>query len=193
MYKKAIFFTMLLLFALVFSAGAADLTTGIKAYKAGDFKGALVVFQALATKGNAEAQTYLGEMYSRGEEVSLDFDEAAVWYKKAAEGGDARGQYLLSIAYSLGMGVDQNPALADKWLRMAADKGLPEAQNTLGLAYFEGKNVAKDLVQALAWIIKAETGGLADAKQNHVVFEQEMTPEQIAAAYKLAKVTPQTK
>lgn len=193
MYKKTIFFTLLLLFALVLSAGAADLTVGIKAYKAGDFKNALVVFQTLAAKGNAEAQTYLGEMHSRGEEASLDFDEAAAWYKKAAEGGDARGQYLLSIAYSLGMGVDQNPALADKWLRMAADKGLPEAQNTLGLAYFEGKNVAKDPVQALAWIIKAEAGGLADAKQNHVVFEQEMTPEQVAAAYKLAKVTPQTK
>ncbi|MCE1225960.1 MAG: sel1 repeat family protein [Geobacteraceae bacterium] len=193
MCKKTIFFTMLLLFVLVLSAAATDLAAGVKAYKSGDFKTALVVFQGLAAKGNAEAQTYLGEMYSRGEEVSIDFDEATAWYKKGAEGGDTRGQYLLSIAYSLGMGIDQNPALADKWLRMAADKGLPEAQNTLGLAYFEGKSVTKDLVQALAWTIKAETGGLADAKQNHVVFEREMTPEQIAAAYKLAGITPQTK
>jgi hypothetical protein len=50
--------------------------------------------------------------------------------------------------------------------------------------------VTKDLVQALAWIIKAETKGLADAKQNHGVIERDMTPQQIAAAYTLANVTP---
>jgi TPR repeat protein len=88
MHKKTFFLTILLLFALVVSAVAADLTAGVKAYKAGDFKNALVVFQGLAAKGNAEAQTYLGDMHYRGEGVSSDVDEAAVWYKKGAEGGN---------------------------------------------------------------------------------------------------------
>jgi len=48
-----------------------------------------------AEQGHAEAQFNLGEIYSFGEGVQLDFDEAIKWHLKAAEQADAKAQLKL--------------------------------------------------------------------------------------------------
>lgn len=54
------------------------------------------VQQSLATKGDARAQYYLGEMYEQGLGTGQNLDEAFKWYAKAAEQGDALAKRKLA-------------------------------------------------------------------------------------------------
>ena len=73
-----------------------------------------------ANSGDANAQSYLGYAYDRGEGVPQDYAQAALWYRKAAEQGDARAQYNLGVMYANGQGVSQDFAEAYKWFNLAA-------------------------------------------------------------------------
>lgn len=54
------------------------------------------VQQSLASKGDARAQYYLGEMYEQGLGTTQNFDEAFKWYAKAADQGDALAKRKLA-------------------------------------------------------------------------------------------------
>jgi hypothetical protein len=55
----------------------------------------------LGWEGNADAQYYLGLMYSTGDGVTKSRKEAEQWYQKAAEQGDARAQFKLGWMVSV--------------------------------------------------------------------------------------------
>ena len=61
-----------------------------------------------AEQGDAEAQLYLGRMYSRGERVPRDDTEAVRWYRLAADQGIARAQFNLGLMYDTGEGHPQS-------------------------------------------------------------------------------------
>ena len=65
-----------ILFFLLCTPALADLAAGLKAYKGGDYAGALGEFLPLAKQGNAVAQFTLGLMYYNGEGVPQDDKEA---------------------------------------------------------------------------------------------------------------------
>lgn len=96
-------------------AGAQDFTTTKRA----------------AERGDAAAQSMLGNMYYQGQGVAQNYAEAAKWFRKAAEQGDAHGQYILGLMYVAEQGVAQDFAEGEKWLRKAADQGHKEAQEGL--------------------------------------------------------------
>ena len=50
-----------------------------------DYQEALKWYQLAAEKGNAYAQSDLGDMYYNGEGVPQDYEEALKWYRLAAE------------------------------------------------------------------------------------------------------------
>lgn len=179
--------SLLLLFSLA-TPLLAGLKAGVAAYDAGNFDKALPVFRELAAKGDAEAQRYLGDMYDKGQGVVLDSREAAAWYLQAAEQGDPHAQLAISLKYALGNGVEQDQTLADAWMYRAADSGLAEVKNAIGLRYFKGIGLPKDPVQGLSWILRAEEQRLAAAVYYHEEFARQMTPEQIAAAYRMARL-----
>ena len=89
--------------------------------------------RALASLGNADAQTKLGYAYSNGRGVEQDYAEAVKWYRLAAEQGDATAQYNLGFAYYNGRGVEQDYVEAFKWYRLAAEQGNADAQYNLGV------------------------------------------------------------
>ena len=62
----------------------------------------------LAEQNDAQAQVFLGVMYSIGKGVEQDFKEAVKWYQKAADQGFARAQCSLGVAYHQGRGVEQD-------------------------------------------------------------------------------------
>ena len=72
---------------------------------------------ALAEKGDAGAQSYLGNMYYLG--VPKDYQEAAKWFKLAAEQGDASAQFNLGLMYDNVFGVPKDHVLAYKWFNLA--------------------------------------------------------------------------
>jgi TPR repeat protein len=51
-----------------------------------------LLFRALAQRGNAEAQTKLGHIYSLGEAVTQNYREAVKWYLLAAKQGGVEAQ-----------------------------------------------------------------------------------------------------
>ena len=115
--------------------------------------------KARAEKGDAAAQTKLGQMYEYGIGVAWDATAAVKWYRKAAEQGNVEAQFHLGLIYDAGEGVDENHAEAMKWYRKAAEQGYPLAQDFLGAAYENGEGVAINLTEAINWYRKAAEQG----------------------------------
>ena len=78
--------SIFILFLLVWPGLAlADFQAGVDAYERGDYSTALKEWLPLAEAGNGEAQSFLGEMYRKGEGVTQDYQKAANWYRRAAD------------------------------------------------------------------------------------------------------------
>ena len=73
--------------------------------------------QKNAERGNAQAQFNLGDCYSKGIGVPLDFEKAVYWFTKSAEQGCASAQHRLGLCYYNGEGVPKNLEKAGYWLR----------------------------------------------------------------------------
>ncbi|WP_205747328.1 caspase family protein [Desulfopila sp. IMCC35006] len=73
-----------------------------------------------AQGGDAEAQTYVGDIYQQGLGTPPRYDRAAEWYQKAAEQGNTRAQMSLGFLYEKGLGVKKDPAQAHSWYRRAS-------------------------------------------------------------------------
>jgi TPR repeat protein len=92
----------------------------------------LAILQQQAASGNADAQVELGNRYSAGQGVPLDFGRAVEWYRKAADQGNAVAQDYLGFAYENGWGglpVDYKQAV--DWFQKAANQGFPAAKQDL--------------------------------------------------------------
>jgi len=85
-----------------------------------DYATALKVWLEQAKTGDAEAQTYVGEVYEKGLGLSPDYEVAAVWYQRAAQQNFTRAQINLGNLYEKGLGVSKNPVLALNWYRQAS-------------------------------------------------------------------------
>jgi TPR repeat protein len=200
--KIAIGLVAVALFVGSMTAHAADFGAGVKAYESGDYATALRIFRQLADQGDASAQTGLGVMYDKGLGVTQDYAAAVRWYRKAAGQGDAVAQFNLGQMYSKGEGVPQDYTEAVRWYRKAADQGDAVAQFNLGQMYSKGEGVAQtnlgnmyvlgwgvtqDYVQAHMWYNLAAARGMKIAGKVRDLLAEQMTPEQIAKAQKLAR------
>jgi len=104
---------------------------GWEAYQAGQYSGALRLWQPLADAGDAEAELNIGFLYDAGQGVPADPTRAANWYRRSAEHGHAAAQYNLGMMYAAGRGVIRDTARARYWLELAAGQGLQEARTLL--------------------------------------------------------------
>ena len=124
---------------------------------------------------------------------SQNYVEAVKLFRQVAEDDDADAQSLLGDCYRDGKGVTKNYVAAVKWYRKAAEQNHTEAQYNLSVCYAKGEGVEKDEVVAYKWYILAsakykpiDSLKAFEAKRIHTINEQQMTPEQIAEAQKLA-------
>lgn len=118
-----------------------------------------------ATRGDAEAQYYLGLLLLSGKGVEQDLGRAFDWFLAASEGGNMHAQFELSKAYSRGQGTEANPQEALRWLEEAAGAGLPEAQYFLANALDNGGGVPVDKQAALDWFRRAAENGQPQAQR----------------------------
>jgi hypothetical protein len=93
------------------------------AYDRADYRAALEVWRPAAEQGDAEAQTFVAEIYEHGLGGQPDYAAAAQWYRRAAEQGNARAQFDLGALYEQGLGVGVDKLEALNWYRRAS--GLP--------------------------------------------------------------------
>jgi TPR repeat protein len=103
----------------------------LAAYKTGDFKAAMQMYEVLADEGDAFAQFSIGYMYRRGECVTQDDALALTWYRKAAENGYASAQSNLGFMYQFGKGAPQDLDVAAFWYGKASRQGDTTAQLNL--------------------------------------------------------------
>lgn len=90
------------------------------AFDRADYATALKIWLPVAQAGDAEAQTYVGEIYEKGLGLKPDYQAASVWYEKAAKQNYSRALINLGNLYEKGMGVAQDKALALNFYRRAA-------------------------------------------------------------------------
>jgi|GEM_PF-2145800 len=117
-----------------------------------DAKEAFGYYLKLAGKGDATAQTKVGQMYREGRGTKQNFTEAVKWYRKAAEQGNAEAQARLGFMYMTGLGVKKDETEAVKWHRKAAEQGNAIGQYNLGLMYLNGRGVTTNNIQAYMWL-----------------------------------------
>ncbi len=144
-------------------------------------------YRKVAEQGDARGQSMLGVMYTNARGVPRDYDQAMAWFRKAAAQNSLHAYYNLAHMYSAGKGVDRNLAEAANWQRKAAEQNYPVSQRGLSGMYATGQGVPKDLVLAHAWLTLSDPL-LSDATKKQLQqLEQQMTPEQIAAAAQAAR------
>jgi TPR repeat protein len=123
-------------------------------------------YSAVAKKGDAEGQIYLGVCYDFGKGVNIDYKEALNWYLKSAEQGFAAAQGNLGYIYFNGRDVPQDIKAALGWYAKAAKQGNLIAINQLGFVYEYGYGVTQDYKMAYEWYKSAAEQGFAEAQTN---------------------------
>ena len=112
------------------SAGELDkLADGQAAFNAGDYTLAFSLWSTLATKGNSDAQLFVGLSYDNGWGTKQNAQLARVWYKKAASKNNSSAQYMLGLHFIQGTQAERAKGLM--WLQRAANNGDHEAQQFL--------------------------------------------------------------
>jgi TPR repeat protein len=106
-------------FAQMRPAQADALSLANAAYASGDYVRVVNILTPLALRGNANAQAFLGFMYSNGFGAPQAYDAAAELYIRAATKGNPFAQCMLGLMYDKGHGVPQDFILAYKWLNLA--------------------------------------------------------------------------
>ncbi len=101
---------------------------GLRRYSAGDYAGALAIFQEEAEKGNAEAQFRTGCMFVFGKGTEVAENRGKFWLKKSADNGftEAQKRYGELLINSAGLNAAET-AEAFRYIALAADKDDMEA------------------------------------------------------------------
>ena len=82
------------------------------AYSKADYPKALDHFLVAAKEGDADAQYYVGAMYSVGDGARKNFDEALKWFQAAAEKDQPDALYTLARLHVVGDSVERDPQKA---------------------------------------------------------------------------------
>lgn len=100
-------------------------------YQSGEFEQAFKLYENLAEKGDATAQSKIGRMYNDGLGIKEDLSKAAFWYEQAAKQGISSSQFKLAGLYFYGEGVTKSWEKAYSWYRKVAKNGDEEAKQKL--------------------------------------------------------------
>lgn len=117
---------------------------GYAEFKMANYATARMIWEALAERGNAEANFNLGILYEDGLGVPRDMPRALQHFERSAEGGNQRAQYRLGLLYSAGGSVPPDPARSRKWLEAAAAQGDAEAATLLAMGERAGADPRDD-------------------------------------------------
>ncbi len=127
--------------------------------------------KTLADKGNAVAQSKVGDMYRKGDGVKKDLGSAIAYYTKAAKNNDANAQYQLAKLHINNLGLPTNIKIVLTHLEAAAKQNHGKALIWLtGLHNYDHKvqideqTMEKYLPQAIAYFTEAAKKDTKDSK-----------------------------
>lgn len=160
-----------------------ELDMALMYYRKADYKNAFELFEQLANRGNAIAQTNIGVMYIQGQYVTQNTEKALYWLEKAAaQGVEMAKAYVLKIraeesngeknlfeeALSLYKEGQLKEALEK--FTVLAEQGHVMSQFIVGNMYDFGESVPRDYGRAFLWYKKAAEQGHPDSEYNLGVF-----------------------
>jgi TPR repeat protein len=144
---------------------------GRYAFLAGDYDIAKLYLEPRAEAGDAEAQYWVGVMYSHGRGYPPVCGQAIRWYERAAKQGHPEAAFSLGFMLYHGWGSrgDDCTILSDRaraapWLKKAAELGVPRAQYLIGHMYRTGDGVPRNKSDAFKWLERAASTGLTEAQ-----------------------------
>lgn len=119
-------------------------------FEAGDLKGALELWESIASEGWAEAYVEVGNIYEIGKGgVTQDLEKAEHWYRRAIEGmDDPHAHGALGRMYFNGIGLPKDYEKAFHHLTKAEPTGQPLVLLILGLLHQFGWGTTVDLSRA---------------------------------------------
>jgi len=132
-----------------------QLSSGIAAFEAKEFRRAWQMLEPLSDQGMADAQYRCAIMIQNGLGVIARPSAAAKLMLQAAEQNLGLAQHSMGVMYLFGEGVERNATEAIRWLELAGESGLAGAWSTLGMMYMEGQGVDKDVDRAREMYTKA--------------------------------------
>ncbi len=165
------------------TAGYLD---GMSAYQRGDYETAMDEWSLSARRGDFRAQFGVGILFLYGLGTDQDASEAAGYFRESSARGYPEARYALGVMHQDGNGVAQNYTEAARLYELAAWQGLAKAQNNLGILYVLGQGVEPDPVMAHVWFHLAARAGEPAAVGNRKRITAELSPEQRAAAERIA-------
>ena len=155
MKTRSLTFILLLIFLFFHSSFsivfADDFQDGSNEYRNKNYDEAIRLWLPLAKKGDAKAQSNLGNMYRKGQGVPQDYKEAVRLFRLSAKQGNAVAQFNLGWMYFQGQGVPQDYKEAVRLFRLSAGQGYAGAQYNLGVMYSKGMGVESDNDESLKW------------------------------------------
>lgn len=106
--------------------------------------------------GYADAYSYMGILYLRGDVVPKDVDKYVEFTKKAADMGDFNAQYNLGQEYFFGEVIPKNFDMAFKYTKKATENEYSrEAWRNLGIFYWNGIGTEKNFSKAMHALFEA--------------------------------------
>ena len=135
-----------------------------EAFDQGRYLTALKEAKIAADRGEAEAHTLIGRIYSEGHGVPQNHQVASEWFLKAAELGDPLGSLQAALLLAEGKGIKRDFKLAAKLFEASAKKGNLLAQYNLALLIADGRGRKTDFGQAAKWLNLAAKNGHAPAQ-----------------------------
>ena len=141
--------------------GAPPPDTAFGAFQRGLFLTARNLALPRARAGDAAAQTLLGEIYSRGLGVAVDFDEARRWYGRAARQGVPEAQLQMALALLVEDAASQE---ARSLMRAAADGGHGKAMFNHAQLLLTDRPGHAGQSAAFVYFRRAAEAGIADAQ-----------------------------
>ena len=108
----------------------------------------LSITTPLSLQGHILAAQAIGDIYSWGKGVAIDYPRAMAAYKIAAEAGEALSQCEVGFMYYMGQGVAVDYKQARPWLEKAAAQDYPNAIGQLWQMHARGEAAAPSFRRA---------------------------------------------
>lgn len=154
-----------------FGAPPADSAYG--AFQRGLFLTARNLALPRAEAGDAAAQTLLGEIYSRGLGVGVDFETAQKWYVRAARQGVPEAQLQVALALLMD---DAASAEARTLMEAAADAGHGQAMFNHAQILISDRPGSAGQRAAFDYFVGAAEAGIPDAQYAVAQYYANATP-----------------
>ena len=142
------------------------------------------LLRAVAMRGYALGQYFLGVCYATNRGVLQNDVEAMYWFHKAADQGHASAFFSIGEFFHTGRGICSAPDVTEsiRWYRRAADMGHIDAEYALGTCFDASSGEQCDHKEAQHWYRRAAEHGHLDAQMS-VARCYEMEEEFVHAAY----------